>query len=254
MYGMPVSVWTLELIGVIGILATTCVALYRGALVAGVERRAAVIVSAVAASGFGGWLVVSALLARAGVYSADSGKATPWFGLAAGGFLVALLLAAQIPIVRRILAAPGTTMRLTLPHTFRVAGVLFLVVMARGDLPAAFAMPAGLGDIAVGIFAPFVARRLHRNSARSGALHLNVAGLADLVVALSIGFLLFGAIPVNPSTAALRTLPLALVPTVAVPLAVALHIVSLRRLRLEARPAQQRSARFSRRAADRAIS
>lgn len=61
MYGMPVSVWTLELIGVIGILATTCIVLYRSALVAGVDRRAAVIVSAVAASGFGGWLVVSAL-------------------------------------------------------------------------------------------------------------------------------------------------------------------------------------------------
>jgi hypothetical protein len=31
--------------------------------------------------------------------------------------------------------------------------------MAHGRLPAAFAIPAGIGDIAVGVAAPFVARR-----------------------------------------------------------------------------------------------
>jgi hypothetical protein len=41
--------------------------------------------------------------------------------------------------------------RLELPHTFRVAGVAFLLLMALGHLPALFALPARLGDIATGI-------------------------------------------------------------------------------------------------------
>jgi hypothetical protein len=50
--------------------------------------------------------------------------------------------------------------RLELPHTPRVAGVAFLLYMALGHLPALFALPAGLGDIAAGIAAPLVARKL----------------------------------------------------------------------------------------------
>jgi hypothetical protein len=62
-----------------------------------------------------------------------------------------------------------------------------------------------------------------------------VLGVIDLVVALTIGFLT-GLGPVQPfavapSTEPLGLLPLVLVPTVAVPLTIALHIVSLRRLR-----------------------
>jgi hypothetical protein len=37
----------------------------------------------------------------------------------------------------------------------RIVGVLFLIVMAQGYLSAAFALPAGLGDIAIGVAAPF---------------------------------------------------------------------------------------------------
>jgi hypothetical protein len=45
-----------------------------------------------------------------------------------------------------------------------------------------------------------------------------------------------GSVHVTPSIAPLSLLPLALGPTVAVPLAVALHLVSLRQLRATARP------------------
>jgi hypothetical protein len=45
-----------------------------------------------------------------------------------------------------------------------------------------------------------------------------------------------------PSTAPLTLLPLALIPTTAVPLALALHIVSLRRLRTAPRYEEDRTA------------
>jgi hypothetical protein len=244
MYDQPSYIWALVLIGVIGIPAITCVVLYRGAIAAGLSRRTATTVAVVAAAVLGGWLVASGLLARAGTYHQPSGQAAPWFGVAVAGTLTGLLAATRIPVVARVLAAPGTAARLALPHTLRVVGVTFLLVMAQGHLPAVFALPAGLGDIAAGLAAPFVARRLAQGGGRTRAVWFNLLGILDLVVALSIGFLAglgpWRPLAVTPSTEPLSLLPLALVPTTAVPLALALHLVALRRLRTAARPTQDR--------------
>jgi hypothetical protein len=117
--------------------------------------------------------------------------------------------------------------------------------MAQGHLPAVFALPAGLGDIAAGLAAPFVARRLAHGGGRTRAVWFNLFGILDLVVALAIGFLAglgpWRPLEVTPSTEPLSLLPLALVPTVAVPLAIALHLVSLSRLRAAAQPEGDRT-------------
>src|SRR5215217_3098900 len=169
MYDLASYVWALVLAGVIGIPAATCAVLYRSAVAAGVGHRASTVVVVTAAAGLGGWLVVSGLLARAGVYRQDPGEVVPWLLVVFTATLTALLLATRIPIVSRIVADPGTPMRLALPHTLRVVGVLFLIVMAQGHLPAVFALPAGLGDIAIGVAAPFVALQLARGTGHAGA-------------------------------------------------------------------------------------
>jgi hypothetical protein len=243
-YDLPSYVWALVLAGVFGIPAATCAVLYRGAVAAGVGRRTATAVTAITAAVLGGWLVVSGLLARAGVYRPDPGEVVPWFPVAVAGTLIALLLATRIPLVSRILADPGTSARLAFPHTLRVVGVLFLIVMAQGQLPAAFALPAGLGDIAIGVAAPFVARRLARATGRTGAVRFHVLGILDLIVAGIFGFLLIGLVEVTASTAPLLLLPLVLIPTVPVPLALALHIVSLRRLRTAAWPEEDQTTGY----------
>jgi hypothetical protein len=239
-YDLPIYVWALVLAGAIGIPAATSAVLYRGAIAAGLGRRAATTVTATTVTVLGGWLVVSGLLARAGVYRQDPGETVPWFLVAVGGTLIALLLATRIPLISRILFDPGTPARLALPHSLRVVGVSFLIVMALGHLPAAFAMSAGLGDIAIGMAAPFVAR----GTGRAGAVLFNVLGILDLVVAGILGFLLFRLVEVTPSTAPLFVLPLALIPTVAVPLAITLHIVSLRRLRATAKAEEDHGGHF----------
>jgi hypothetical protein len=119
-------------------------------------------------------------------------------------------------------------------QSFRVVGAVFLILLATGDLPAVFALPAGLGDVAVGVAAPFVARRLARDPGWSGAVAFNWLGLLDLVVAVGVGFLAapgpLQVIDVSPSTVPLTVLPLTLIPTVGVPLAAALHLLTLNRL------------------------
>jgi hypothetical protein len=91
--------------------------------------------------------------------------------------------------------------RLALPHSFRAAeGMAFLATMALGHLPALFALPAGLGDIAAGIAAPLVARKLTQGGGRRAALWFNAFGMTDLVVALALGALTgFQLINVTPS-------------------------------------------------------
>jgi hypothetical protein len=225
----------LVLLGAAGLPAATCVLLYRGAVAGGAGVRAATGIAGGAAVAIGGWLVVSGLFARDGAYSQEPGAIKPWLGVAFVGILAGLLLATRIPAVARILAEPDTPARLALPHTLRVVGVVFVIVMAQGRLPAVVALPAGLGDIAVGLAAPLVARRLYDGVGHRRALWFNILGLADLVIAVTIGFLTglgpFRPWDVTPSTETVSLLPLALVPTVAVPVAITLHIVSLRRLR-----------------------
>jgi hypothetical protein len=115
--------------------------------------------------------------------------------------------------------------------------------MALGHLPALFALPAGLGDITTGIAAAFVIRRLAQGTGRGAALWLNLFGLTDLIVALTLGALIgFQLVNVTPTGTAISELPLVLIPTVEVPLLLALHITALpalvraSRTRMTARP------------------
>jgi hypothetical protein len=231
MSDQPLYIWFLVLIPAVGIPATTAMVLFSGALSAGFARGVATGVASAFAVIYAVWLAVTGYLASMLMYRGPEGGLA--FGLATGGALIALLLAARIPMVSRILAAPGTDARLTVPHTLRVAGVIFLILMAQGQVSAAFALPAGLGDMAIGITAPVVATRLARarraSDAVAAAVRFNLLGLLDLVVALGLGVLLgppwlLGG---TPSTEVLRLLPSALIPTAAVPLALALHILTL---------------------------
>jgi len=116
--------------------------------------------------------------------------------------------------------------------------VTFLIVMALGKLPAVFALPAGLGDIAIGFEAIYVARSLRRGVVGRRAVWFNILGLLDLVVATVIGVTAAPGVAhmlsLSPSTAQIGLLPLVLIPTTVVALAVALHVLSLRRLAVAA--------------------
>jgi hypothetical protein len=234
MNDLPGYVWLLVLIAVIGMPVATSIALFRGAIATGLGRRTATVVAVTTAAVWGGWLVASALLARAEVYRQDPAAANPWIPVALLGSLGVGLLAIRIPVVARILADPGTPARLAMPQTFRVIGATFLIVMVLGELPAVFAIPAGVGDVAVGLTAPFIAWRLARGTGRRGAVWFNTLGIVDLMVAVGLGVLTglgpSQVIHASPSTLAVTLLPLALIPTTAVPLAIALHVISLRRL------------------------
>ena len=239
MYDPPGYLWAITIAGITAIPAATCVVLYGGAVRAGLGRRRASLLAAGAAVLFGGWFTATAVIAGHGWYHARFGHGVPWLPVAVAGSFGTLLALRRIPVVARALAAPGMVNRLELPHSFRAAeGAAFLAVMALGQLPALLALPAGLGDIAAGIAAPLVARGLAQHGGRRAALWFNAFGMTDLVVALTLGALTgFQLINVAPSGAPISELPLALIPTAAVPLLFTLHITSVSALRRAPRPA-----------------
>jgi hypothetical protein len=183
------------------------------------------------------WFGVTLALSTAGAF--DTGPGRPPLGL-----LLALTVPILVYFIDRsywhgsllggIHQLDGSTAIFL--QTQRVLGVVFLVEFARGHLPAGFALPAGLGDVAVGLAAPWVAQSLatRKPHAVTVARLWNYLGIFDLVLALTMG-ITHGGPPLGIfaseiSNRAVTLYPLSLIPTWAVPLAFILHLRTLHSL------------------------
>lgn len=148
------------------------------------------------------------------------------------GLTVALLTAGAVFTGFRIWLAGINLRQLVALHVTRFVGIWFLVLASRGELPAAFALPAGWGDIVVAtgalVFVLLVPDLLAR---RTALLLWNFLGLVDIlfVVATAARFL----VSAPESMRALLVLPLGLVPSFLVPLIIATHLWLFQRLRRE---------------------
>lgn len=155
-----------------------------------------------------------------------------------------ILLGATVPLVVFVAAYLGSgafrTMilgadlrLLTAIQAWRAGGLGFLALYTHGVLPGLFAWPAGLGDIAIGVTAPWVALILVRRPtfvASPKFVAWNLFGILDLVVAVSTGALSSGfvfGLTGKVTTAPMAQLPLVLIPAYFVPLFVMFHLAAL---------------------------
>ena len=120
---------------------------------------------------------------------------------------------------------------LTLAQSWRIVGIVFVVLEARGVLPAIFALPAGYGDIAIGATATLVALKLANLRHRNSFILWQVLGIADLVLAVSLGTTARLLSPHGPSMVTMTVLPLSLVPTFLVPLFLIFHGICIAQAR-----------------------
>jgi hypothetical protein len=159
-------------------------------------------------------------------------------GLAAVGPVVAYLVCYIASARFRDFVSSLDLRMLTLAQTWRVAGVVFVILYLQGALPGTFALPAGLGDMAIGITAPLVAWYLTRSSSRKAFVAWNVLGSLDLIIAVTLGVLAsatpIGILAGDVSTRPMGRFPLSLIPTFFVPLLLIFHLISLSRVRKEA--------------------
>jgi hypothetical protein len=175
------------------------------------------------------WAAFTSVLALRGAFIQPDADTTPPVGINLLVVFLGLALALiGSPTLRSLLSNQKNLIRL---NVWRLVGLVFLLLMAYGQMPALWALPAGIGDILVGITAFWVASRFDMPGGRQLAVVFNLFGLADLVVAIGLGFTtspgpaqLFHTTPTSELVARFS---LALVPTFLVPLAFMVHIVSL---------------------------
>jgi hypothetical protein len=129
-------------------------------------------------------------------------------------------------------------------QAWRWAGAQFLWLYSWSVLPGLFAFPAGFGDMAIGITAPWIVLGLVRNPLFAASRRYfiwNILGIVDFIVAVSMGVLSSGLFQkINElnggvTTSAMNRLPLVLIPAFAVPLFTMLHLTALFQARQLAR-------------------
>lgn len=124
-------------------------------------------------------------------------------------------------------------------QAYRMTGSVFLVLYAMGLVPGVFALPSGIGDLALGAAALPVAYFCYRRMpwADRAAMVWNYLGLAQLILLVLLG-LLSAPSPIqtlaldNPNLIT-SVWPSVLAPAFHVPLGILLHIFSLAQLRRE---------------------
>jgi hypothetical protein len=131
---------------------------------------------------------------------------------------------------------------LTAIQGWRIIGGMFLVLMSVGLLPGAFAWPAGIGDMTVGIYAPFVVYALVRRASgwRGHVILLSILGLVDFAGAIGTGVMAgnnpLGVLRGPVTTDIMQRLPLSIIPTFGVPAWILVHWISLLKVTRHAVP------------------
>lgn len=183
-----------------------------------------------------GWFAVALALALVGTYEgARDRPPTIQFGILAPVAVGALMIWRSETVARIIDGVPQHW--LVGVQVTRALGGTFLLLYAAGLMPGLFAIPAGLGDLAVAALAPAVAYAAARDpqGGASTVIAWNVLGIADFVVAVATGFAT-GPSPLqvaafaNPNTL-IAAFPLVLIPVYLVPLWTVLHMASLAKVR-----------------------
>src|SRR5215469_5418550 len=172
------------------------------------------------------WFGVVFLLGSQGTFVASPG-APPlpiFFGVATP---LGLFLAAYFGLKSFRDFVLGADLRfVTAMQAWRWAGGQFFWLYAWGVLPGLFAFPAGFGDMAIGVTAPWIVLNLIRNPSFAASRRFriwNILGIVDFVVAVTTGTLssgFFHAIASfngNVTTSAMAQLPLVLIPAFMVP-------------------------------------
>ena len=187
-----------------------------------------------------GWLALVVVLGERGSFQGAPGAPPLPMLLGAALPLLAYAGAWRVPAFRAYALAADLRIIVAV-QGWRVVGFGFLALWAFGILPGMFAWPAGLGDMVVGLTAPWILAALLRRPGFAASrvfMVWNLFGILDLLTALALGgisaFLATGAAG-TVSTRPMADLPLLLIPAYLVPLILMLEITVLLQLRAATR-------------------
>lgn len=167
----------------------------------------------------GGWFCLALAASLAGWLE----HATPQIVAATIWILtIVALIACWRVLTLRTWVAKVSLRYLILVHLTRLIGFYFFVASSRGQLPFAFAAPAGTGDIIVAVLA-FLLLILSDAKNWTALIVWNTIGLTDILFVVLLALRL--GLADRDSMHALREFPLSLLPTFLVPLIIVSHIL-----------------------------
>lgn len=195
----------------------------------------------VAALFFGLWYATAMPLAEAGRFNVPATLGDPPIVLVFlfGGSGLLFGLARWTPLGRKLTDATpiGAIAGFQIP---RLVGGVFVLGWIAGDIPALFAIPAGLGDILAGLAAWQASRAIAegRPDAQRLLMRATWFGIADFAVAVVLGIMTsegFGHLFSRNAPNIINDYPRAMFPAYVVPIFLAFHFIAIARVRQEAR-------------------
>lgn len=168
-------------------------------------------------AGIGAWIALAVAIVASGAVTRSPIVLLVLFVLP----LAAAGLAAAFAASRSAMLAIPAPLIIAL-NAMRVVGVLMLFAGITGRMSGPFPYSAGIGDIITGLFALPVARLAARNPRDVRIVQWNIFGMLDLIAAVSLGIVSVNGSPLQlihagAGSAAMTTLPWALIPLVLVP-------------------------------------
>ena len=179
------------------------------------------------------WLAVVVVLGASGAFISSPGIPPIAVAIGVSAPLLVFLAAYWLSAGFRRFVTGADIVLVAALQGWRWAGFGFISLYAYGVLPGRFAWPAGLGDMAIGLTAPFVVLALVRRPSFAGSRWFviwNLLGILDLVAAVTNAALIqsnaTGAVG-EKTVAPMALLPLLLIPAYLVPIFIMLHITAL---------------------------
>jgi hypothetical protein len=171
----------------------------------------------------------------AGLISYHPGDSWPRIALPLFIPVIAAIALAWHPVARTVIdRTPVAT--LAGVQAFRLAGFVFLIIPGLGLLPPAFVI-GGYGDLATGLLAAVAGVQLAKRS-KGASVWFVLFSLTGLVDLLNVASLLFyydpSWSPAAPSSAALADFSLVMVPALAAPMALILHLCAIKNFAMAA--------------------
>jgi hypothetical protein len=179
------------------------------------------------------WLAAVVWLGTTGALAARAGTPPLPIGIGFAAPIALFFAALWLSRPFRELVLTADLRLITGIQAWRFLGLIFLALYALKVLPGEFALPAGIGDVAIGLTAPWIVAALTRQPSFAASIRFrvwNVLGILDLVFAVgtgALGAVLATGAPGEITTLAMTQLPLALIPIYLVPIFLVLHVSAL---------------------------
>lgn len=186
----------------------------------------------------GTWQLLATMLARQGIFVPVEGKFNPILLVLLAGLFCSYFLFTKWKVFKILLSSLPLSW-IVIIQFFRILGGSFLVLFYQKLLPPQFALPAGIGDVFIGLSALFVAWALHNKKTWSPTITRwwCYLGILDLIIAVTMGAVTspsnlqnLMSLPLKPTNFLIGEYPLVMIPIFRVPFAITLHLLVLRTL------------------------